>query len=142
MKEMTEAEWRAFVLEGTRTGKLGTVTADGRPHVTPIWFVLDDDGAVVFTTAVTSAKAKAIARDPRICMCVDDQAPPYSYVLVHGRATTSSDIDEMLPWAIRIGARYMGEDRAEEFGRRNAVPSELLVRLAPARVVAKAGVSD
>ena len=42
----------------------------------------------------------------------------------------------MLVWTTKIGARYMGEDRAEEFGRRNAVEGELLVRLTPDRVVA------
>jgi hypothetical protein len=32
-----------FLSEGNRTGKLATVQAEGRPHVTPIWFVLDGD---------------------------------------------------------------------------------------------------
>ena len=40
-RRMADDEWRAFLLEGTRTGKLATVRADGTPHVTPIWFVLD-----------------------------------------------------------------------------------------------------
>lgn len=147
MEEMSETAWRAFVLEGTRTGKLATVAADGRPHVTPIWFLLDDDGAIVFTTAATSAKGRAVARDPRVCLCVDDQAPPYSFVMVQGTASitagsTSHDLDAMLHWATRIGARYMGADRAEEYGRRNAVPGELLVRVTPTKVVAKAAVAD
>ena len=42
------------------------------------------------------------------------------------------DPDELLATATRIGGRYMGEDRAEEFGRRNGVPGELIVRLTPA----------
>lgn len=142
MEEMTGSQWRAFVSEGTRTGKLATVQSDGSPHVTPVWFVLDDDAGLLFTTGSTSVKTRSIARDPRVCLCVDDQAPPYSYVMVHATATVSDDLDEMLRVATRIGARYMGADRAEEFGRRNAVPTEVLVRLAPTRVVAKAGVAD
>ena len=39
--------------------------------------------------------------------------------------------------ATRIGRRYMGDERAEEFGARNAV-GELLVRLRPAHVLAEA----
>ena len=35
-----------------------------------------------------------------------------------------------------IGGRYMGSDRAEAFGARNAMPGELLVRLRPTRIVA------
>lgn len=139
---MTDEEWRVFVTEGTRTGKLATMASDGSPRVTPIWFLLDDDGSLVFTTGATTAKARAIARDPRVSLCVDDQEPPYSYVTVHGTAATGDDLNEMLPWATRIAARYMGSERAEEYGRRNAVTTEVLVRITPTRVVARVGVTD
>jgi hypothetical protein len=56
-------------------------------------------------------------------------------------ASVSEDLDELLRWATRIGSRYMGEERADEFGRRNAVPGELLVRLTPERVIAETGVA-
>lgn len=141
-RSMTEEEWRTFVSEGTRTGKLATTRADGRPHVTPVWFVLDDQGRLVFTTGTGRVKGKAISRDPRVCLCVDDESPPYSYVMVDGEAEASEDLDEMLIWATRIGGRYMGADRADAFGRRNAVPGELLVRITPTNVVARAGIAD
>jgi len=48
----------------------------------------------------------------------------------------------MLEWATCIGGRYMGADRAEAYGRRNAVPDELLVRVKPTHVVARAGITD
>ncbi|HEY3095716.1 MAG TPA: PPOX class F420-dependent oxidoreductase [Acidimicrobiia bacterium] len=140
-REMTRDETRAFLLEGTRTGKLATTRGDGQPHVTPIWFVMDDS-ELVFTTGGSSLKAKGIRRDARVCVCVDDQAPPYSYVIVLGTATLSNDLDELRRWATLIGGRYMGSDRAEEFGARNAVPGELLVRITPTRVIAEAAVAD
>ncbi|HEX6678789.1 MAG TPA: PPOX class F420-dependent oxidoreductase [Actinomycetes bacterium] len=139
---MGEQERLRFLSEGTRTAKLATVRADGSPHVVPIWFVLDDDGALVFNVDGGSLKAKALKRDPRVSLCVDDQTPPYSFVLLEGTAEVSYDVDEMLPWSTRIGARYMGAEAAEAFGRRNAVPGELLVRLRPTRVVARAGIAD
>jgi PPOX class probable F420-dependent enzyme len=110
--------------------------------VVPIWFVLDDDGAFVFNTGAESAKGKAMRRDPRVALLVDDQQPPYSFVLARGEVTLTHDVDAMLPWATRIGGRYMGEERAEEFGRRNAVPEEMLVRLVPTTLIALAGVAD
>jgi PPOX class probable F420-dependent enzyme len=140
-REMTREETRAFLLEGTRTGKLATARADGRPHVTPIWFTLDDE-EIVFTTHGVSIKAKAIQRDERVCMCVDDQTPPYSYVMVEGTAALSDDLDDLVRWATVIGGRYMGADRAEEFGARNGVPGELLVRITPTRVVTRADMAD
>jgi len=132
---MTEPEWRAFVMSGTKTGKFGVTRADGRPHVTPIWFALDGD-EVVFTTHESGVKAKALRRDPRATLCVDDQVPPYSYVMIEGEATLSDDLDEVRRWATLLGGRYMGQDRAEEYGRRNGVPGELLVRLRVGKVIA------
>ncbi|WP_285693695.1 PPOX class F420-dependent oxidoreductase [Actinomadura sp. NBRC 104412] len=136
MPKMTESEWRAFVTEGTRTGKAAVTTADGHPHVTPIWFVLDGDD-LVFTTGRDTVKGRALLRDPRMSIAVDDQTPPYSYVHLRGEATVSEDLDEMLRWATAIGGRYMGADRAEEFGRRNAVEGELLVRMRITKVIAE-----
>jgi PPOX class probable F420-dependent enzyme len=136
MTQMTDAEIRAFLLDGTRTGKLATVRADGRPHVVPIWFVLDGT-ALVFTTGLHTVKAANMRRDPRVTLCVDDQAPLYSYVTIEGTATIIQDAPDILEWATRIGARYMGADEAEAFGRRNAVPSEALVRVVPTRIIAE-----
>jgi PPOX class probable F420-dependent enzyme len=133
---MSDAERRAFLTEGTRTGKLATVRKDGRPHVTPIWFVLDDQDRIVFTTGATSLKGKALRRDPRVGMAVDDQTPPYSFVVIDGVAELSEDLDDMLVWARRIAGRYMGLDRAEVYGRRNAVEGELLVTVTPDHIVA------
>jgi PPOX class probable F420-dependent enzyme len=132
---MTADEVRAFLREGTRTAKLATVSADGRPHVVPVWFVLDDRD-LIFTTHESSQKAKSLRRDPRVACCVDDDQPPFSYVMVSGMAILSTNLDELLRWAKRIGGRYMGQDRAEEFGRRNGVPGELLVRITPTKIVA------
>ncbi|MFF5184296.1 PPOX class F420-dependent oxidoreductase [Streptomyces sp. NPDC000345] len=134
-QKMTDEEWRAFVSYGTRTGKLSTVRADGSPHVAPIWFVLDGD-EVVFTTGKETVKGRNLARDGRVALCVDDDRPPFGYVVLQGRARLTEDLDEVRHWAARIGARYMGEDRAEEFGVRNGVPGELLVRVGIDKVLA------
>lgn len=137
---MTKAEWREFLLGGTKTGKLATVRKDGRPHVVPIWFDLDDD-AVVFTTGVRSVKFMNMKRDPRVCITVDDQTPPYSYVMIEGTASFSEDPSDILRWATRIGGRYMGEDQAEAYGKRNSAPGEVIVRIIPTRISAYADVA-
>jgi len=138
---MSREEWRAFLSEGTRTGKLATVRTDGRPHVGPVWFVLDGDD-LIFNTAATSVKGRSLRGDPRAALCVDDERPPFSYVILEGRVTISEDLPALREWATRIAARYMGADRAEEYGARNGVPGELLVRLTPDRVVARAAIAD
>ena len=138
---MTRDEWQAFLSEGTRTGKLATVRKDGRPHVVPIWFVLDGED-ILLTTGGDSVKAKALKRDGRACLCVDDERPPFAFVMVEAQASISEDPDEMLRWATAIGGRYMGPERAEEFGQRNAVEGEILVRLRPTNVRAMGGLTE
>ena len=130
------AELSARVMEvlsaGTRTGMLGYVAADGRPLVAPVWFVVDD-GQLVFNTGRDTSKGRALARDSRVVICVDDPHPPYSFVQVQGVATVTEDPPDVLDIATRTGARYMGAERADEFGRRNAVPGEMVVRVRPTK---------
>ncbi|MFD8644677.1 PPOX class F420-dependent oxidoreductase [Streptomyces zaomyceticus] len=141
MTRMTDEQWRAFVSAGTRTGKLATVRGDGSPHVVPIWFLLDGD-SFVFNTGKDTVKGRNLARDGRVSLCVDDDTPPFAFVSLSGHAELSEDPAELRHWAGRIGARYMGEDRADEFGERNGVPGELLVRVRIEKVIAKGGVAD
>jgi PPOX class probable F420-dependent enzyme len=140
--EMTADEWRAFVSDPVRPAMLATVRPDGRPHLAPVWIDLDDDDTVVFMTGAATVKGRALQAEPRVALCVDDDRPPFAYVLIEGRAEVSTDLDDMLPWAIRIGGRYMGADQAEAYGRRNAVDGELLVRVRPTRVVAHKNIAD
>lgn len=131
----------AFLSAGTRTGMLGFVASDGRPLVAPVWFVVDGN-ELVFTTHRQTPKGRALQRDPRVAVCVDDPHPPYSFVQVQGVATLSDDPQELLAIATRTGARYMGAQRAEEYGRRNAVPGEVVVRVQPTKVIAGFDISN
>ena len=139
-RTMTPEEVRAFLGHGTRTAKLATTGPGGQPHVMPVWFALDGD-ELVFTTWGDSVKGRNLRRDPRAAIVVDDEVPPFAFVHIRGRVTLSEDLEELLRFATAIAGRYMGAGRAEEFGRRNAVPGELLVRLQPERVIAKADVA-
>jgi PPOX class probable F420-dependent enzyme len=127
-------EQKAFLLHGTRTGKLATVRKDGRPHVAPIWFVLDGD-TLIFNTGEDTVKGASIRRDPRIALCVDDETPPFSFLIVEGTAELVDDLDALKLWATRIAARYMGSELAEQYGARNGVRGELLVRVTLTKVI-------
>lgn len=141
MRKMTEQQWRAFVTHGTRTGKLSTVRADGSPHVTPVWFLLDGDD-IVLTTEKNGVKGRNLARDGRFALCVDEDRPPYAFVLLQGRVTISEDPEHMVRWGGLLGARYMGDDRTEEYAARNGGPGNLLVQGHIDKVIAFAGIAD
>jgi hypothetical protein len=70
------------------------------------------------TTSHESIKGKCIIRDPRVSISVDDQKPPYSFVIVNGIAQISEEPSDLLKWATKIAERYMGRDNAESYGKR------------------------
>lgn len=134
MLSLSDPQVRAFLTEGTRTGKLSYISASGQPLVAPVWFILDGD-ELVLNTGKDTAKGRALARDPRTAICVDLEQPPYAFIQVQGVAELSEDPTELVRTATAIAARYMGPERAEAFGQRNGVPGELVVRIRPHKVL-------
>jgi PPOX class probable F420-dependent enzyme len=139
---MTEDEIKDFLLQGTFTGKLGTINKDGTPHVVPIWYTVDGEDNIIFNTGDKSVKAKNIRRDNRVRICVDDQTPLFSFVTIDGIAEIiSNEPSEVYKWAKIIAARYMGYNKSEEYGRRNSAEGELLVKIKPIRVTGEKNIA-
>ena len=141
---MSKKEIRKFLMQGTFTGKLATVKKDGSSHIVPIWFVLESRSKsgradnIIFTTNSTSVKAKNIQRDNRVSICVDDQTPPFSFVIVYGTAKIHHyKHDKLFRMATKIAQRYMGKDNAKDYGRRNSTEGEVLVRIKPTQIIAE-----
>ena len=142
-RPMHDDEVRAFLTtEPARPAILATTRPDGRPHVAPIWYAVDTDGSILFNTGETTVKGRNLRRTGWAAMSVDDDAAPFSFVTLEGPVTISEDLDQVRRWAGVIGGRYMGSERADEYGTRNGVPGELLVRLTPTKVVSAADVAD
>ena len=137
MHPMSRPEAVAFLSAGTRTGKLATATPEGRPHVAPVWFLVDGDD-LVFTTGEDTAKGKHLRANPRASLAVDDQAFPYSFVVVRGPVSLDPSPPDRLDWTTRLAARYVPAGMAAEYGERNDADGELLVRLHMDRVVGRA----
>jgi PPOX class probable F420-dependent enzyme len=145
MAPMTAEETWDFLMAGTRTVHVATVRADGRPHVKPVWFELAGTATafqVLFSTSAETVTGRNLSRDNRVALTADDPVPPYSFVVIEGTAELSSDPVELLALATRLGGRYMGPERAAEFGQRNGVPGELIVRVRPARIVAQRDLAE
>jgi PPOX class probable F420-dependent enzyme len=143
---MSPAEVVEFMTTGSRTGKLALVRKDGSPTVTPVWFDVDPEtGDFVFMTGAESAKAKMLRREPRVSICVDVMEMPYDFARIDGVATITEyhdDPDAIRYWATETCRRFVGTDRADEFGARNGGDDEILVRVRPTKYVGAFGVSD
>ena len=137
MPDMTKKEIRNFLLQGTFTGKLGTINKNGTSHIVPIWYTVDNEDNIILNTGNNSVKAKSIRRNNRVRLCVDDQTPLYSFVTIDGIAEIINNADqkELFKWAKIIAARYMGNDKAEEYGKRNSSEGELLIKIKPIKII-------
>lgn len=142
MEKMTHAEIHAFLTEGALTASVATVRDDGRPHVVPIWYMMDGE-TLVFMSWHESVKVQNLRRDNRVTLCIEDGQPPFNFVMFEGTAEiTDPPAEEREKWAGTIAGRYMGEDRAEEFGKRNGVEGELTIRVTPTNIVAFKDMAD
>jgi PPOX class probable F420-dependent enzyme len=133
--EMTLDARRAFLTEGTRTAVLATIREDGRPHAVPIAFVLDDDD-ILFLTNAETVKGRDLLRDPRVTLVVDDEVPPFAFVMIQGTAVASQDVGNVEQLARRISQRYDAGEGMEEFVRFAREELGMLVRVAASRIVA------
>ena len=140
MVRMTGEEWKRFVLEKPRPAVAAVARPDGRPLATPVWIDMDGD-QILFTTWHESGKGKALRANPRVTLVVQDEDPPFSFVVIEGTVTISDAPAEVRYWAGRLGGRYMGADQTEAYAARNGIPGEVLVRVTPRRVVAERDVA-
>ena len=149
---MSPQEVMNFLNLGTMTAKVSTASLDGIPHVAPVWFVVDHDPSssgnkdftVIFTTFHNSVKARHLITNPKICLSVDDQKPPFSFIILNGIAEIDQhpSHDELLRLTSRIAERYMGKENAEKYGKRNAVEGECIIKIKPNKIIAQKNVSE
>jgi PPOX class probable F420-dependent enzyme len=139
---MTDDEVAAFLAgDPPHTAKVATVRADGRPHVAPVWYALDA-GTLLFMTGADTVKGRSLRRDGHVAVCVDDERPPFSFVMLEGAVDLIEDLDAVRHWATVIGGRYMGAERAAAYGARNGVAGEMVVRMRDPRVTSARDVAD
>lgn len=146
MKEMDNEQIKNFLRYGTFTAKICTIGKDGSPHVVPVWFLVEEDKgmSILFTTYHKSVKAKYLLTDPRVSLCVDDQIPPFSFVMINGKAEVNTEpkSDELFELSTEIATRYMGPGNAEAYGKRNAVKGEVIVKIASTKMMGRKDIAE
>ena len=138
MATMTDTEWRSFVAAGTRLAHVALTRADGRPHVTPVCFVLDGD-ELAFALSPGSVKGRSLARDQRIAVCVSDEQQPYGFVTIEGLARISAEPDQIERVAVGIAGRYYPSQPAEAIAESFVQEGFTAVRIGITNVIAYSG---
>ena len=136
---MTDEERKRFI-EESRTVILNTIGKDGVPHPMPMWFGIEDDGAIVMSTFTKSQKIRNLERDPRVSLLIED-GETYAElrgVVVYGRAELVRDQDEIVEILVRANTRSMDAEVEPETLRaavRNTAPKRTGIRVRPERIV-------
>jgi PPOX class probable F420-dependent enzyme len=129
---LTEDELREF-LAGPWVCKLGTLTADGAPYVTPLWYEYDGQ-AYVIVGRERAVWIDHIRRDPRVALCIDDPDGSHRRVLVQGRAEIVDGPSVRGAWlatARRMAERYMGGAAGSAYMERTLDFPRYTVRVVP-----------
>ena len=111
---MTDEELRKF-LDQTKTIILCSTGKDGVPHPMPMWFALEEDGAVVMTTFTKSQKILNLKRDSRVSLLAE-AGETYSDlrgVVIYGNAEIDGEVESVFQTLRQISVR-MGTVRAED----------------------------
>jgi PPOX class probable F420-dependent enzyme len=137
---MTDEEVRDF-LDQTKTIMICSTGKDGFPHPMPMWFALEEDGAVVMTTFTKSQKILNIKRDPRVSLLAE-AGETYSElqgVVIYGNAEIDDEVEHVFDTLRKISVR-MGTVRAEDTesvreGLLASARKRCRIRVAPEKVV-------
>lgn len=110
--ELSEAE-QEELLRHARILQVASINADGRPHLVPMWFEIDDDGLIVFTTYGTSQKVVNLERDPRVTVLAEtgDAYNELRGVSIDGRAEVVRDPHVTTRALAIVGAKYNDRPR-------------------------------
>jgi len=98
----------AFLAE-PRNATVAGLRRDGRPHMTPNWF-LWQDGRFYVSTTKDRAKYRIFTRDPRVQLVVDD-VMGFRYAIVDGQVEISDDVDEGLAFFRSLRHKHGRFDR-------------------------------
>jgi PPOX class probable F420-dependent enzyme len=109
---LTEAE-QDELIEEARTLQVASIQPDGRPHLVPMWFALDDDGLIVFTTYGESQKVKNLERDPRVTVLAETgtEYDELRGVSIDGTAEVIRDPHVTTRTLRLVGAKMAGQTR-------------------------------
>ncbi len=103
------SDWARAFLREDRVAVVSTLNTDGSPHVTTIWYLLQEDGTLIMSTPGRTQKVKNLRRDPRIAVCVGDERRSVS---LYGMVTISSDQNVIRRDLEQLTARYIKEEAA------------------------------
>ncbi len=126
------SDWAKEFLHEDRVAVVSTLNRDGSPHITTIWYLLQEDGTLIMSTPGRTQKVQNLRRDPRIAVCVGDERRSVS---LYGTVTIHSDQNVVRQDLEQLAARYIKEEAARAPARALFLqPGRVALHLKPVKV--------
>ncbi len=108
---MNDEERRAF-LDQSLTMIISSIGGDGVPHPIPMWYAVEDDGAIVMSTYTKSQKIRNLRRDPRVSLLVEDGTAYAELrgILMYGVAELVQDVERVADILMAVSSRQGGAE--------------------------------
>jgi hypothetical protein len=91
--------------------RLAYVWTDGTPRVIPIWFHWNGS-EFIMATPPRAPKLKALAKNPKVSLTIDDNTFPHKVLLIRGSARLES-VDGIVPEYATAAERYFGPEQGK-----------------------------
>ncbi len=125
---MNETEARAYIRENHR-GVLATLKRDGRPQLSNVVYLLDDDGMIKISVTQDRAKTHNARRDPRVSLSVVDDNW-FQYVVAEGTARLIEDDPIPLLRHVYLGIQGVEHPNWQEFDEAMVRERRLILAIA------------
>ena len=112
-RDMLPSERRLFV-QTHRTCIFGYNRRSDGPAMSVVYYVPAENGDLLVATMAERAKAKAVARNGKVSLCVLDETWPFAYLQVYCDATIDDDEETLIDVMMAVGERMSGEPLAPE----------------------------
>jgi nitroimidazol reductase NimA-like FMN-containing flavoprotein (pyridoxamine 5'-phosphate oxidase superfamily) len=119
------------LLQSKIPARLAYVWMDGTPRVVPIWFHWNGR-EIIMATPPKAPKLKALKKNPKVSLTIDDNQFPHKVLMVRGTASLES-VEGIAPEYAAAAARYFDAKQAEEWLKllRTKISSQIRITIKP-----------
>ncbi len=119
------------LLQSKIPARLAYVWMDGSPRVVPLWFHWNGH-EIVMGTPPKAPKLKALAKNPKVSLTIDDNSFPHKVLLVRGMARLET-MEGIVPEYAAAAERYFGPERGQAWVKqlRGMVSSMVRITIKP-----------
>ena len=129
--ELLENPISQELLHSRIPARLAYIGTDGTPRVIPIWFHWNGH-EIVMATPPKAPKLKALAKNPKVSLTIDDNSFPHKVLLVRGTARLEA-VEGIVPEYAAAAERYFGPEQGQAWMKqlRGMVSSMVRITIKP-----------